>query len=249
MHDDHPIWHRSRGRSPAPLPGHAVLRSRDGAVEVLRRRERSRRDDRFAVVDLRRGLLTVAPQSISTAEGVDVQVTAAISVRVADPTLTLASSSDPHAEVYLAVQIALRDAVAALPLEQVLRRELAHEPVLEAARAAAAPVGLAVEDVVLKDVSAPRALAAAREEALVVDLEVAAALERARGEVKATRARAAAAQMLERSPVLARLRLLEALPPGTTLRVDGALGVPDLPVGGDLSPRSPAPDDEPPARP
>lgn len=226
-------WAASFPRSPVPLPGHVVLRSRDGRVEELRARSLSRPSDRYHQVDVRRRLLTLAPQSIATAEGVDVAVTAAIAVRAADPAATVRAAADPDAEVYLAVQIALRDAVAACPLESVLVREVPLDRVLDAARTVAADVGLRVESVQLKDVRAPGALSAAREDALVQELRGATELERARAEVKATRARLAAAQMLERSPVLARLRLLEAMPPGTTLKVaglDAAPGVPGAPM-------------------
>lgn len=218
-------WRPALLRSPVAAPGTAMLRARDGRVEVLTGRELARPSDRFRAVDLRRRLLTLAPQSIAVLEGVDVAVTAAIGVRTTDPVAFATSAADPDAEVYLAVQIALRDAVALAPLDAVLVRELDMRGVVAAAHEAAAGVGLTVDSVVLKDVRAPRALEAAREEAVVVDLRSRIELERARGEVKATRARLASAQMLDRSPVLARVRLLEALPPGTSLTVaDGALG-------------------------
>lgn len=212
-------WHRARLASSALVPGHVVLRSRAGQVEEMTGRELARPGDRFAEVDVRERLLTLAPQSIATAEGVDVTVTVAVTVRTADPVRALTATDDPDAAVYLAVQIALRDAVASAALDDVLVRALDTEPLLAAAREAGSRVGVEVRSVQVKDVQAPRRLAAAREDALVVDLEAATALERARGEVKATRARLAAAQMLERSPVLARIRTIEALPAGSVVRL------------------------------
>ncbi|BAU97425.1 hypothetical protein N24_3163 [Corynebacterium suranareeae] len=44
-------------------------------------------------------------------------------------------------------------------------------------------------------------------------------LERARNEVKTTRARLASAKVLEQNPILAKIRMLEALPPGSTIEV------------------------------
>ncbi|WP_246957275.1 SPFH domain-containing protein [Brachybacterium sp. Marseille-Q7125] len=218
-------FRRARLRTPAPLPGHAVLRVRGGRVEQLAAPTFARPGDRVAQVDLRTRLLTLAPQAIAVREGVDVHVTAAVRLRVADAVRLVTTASAAEEEVYLAVQIALREVVAGTELEELLRREVDLAPVLAAARTAGEAVGLQVLDVLLKDVSAPRSLADAREQALVTELEVAKDLERARGEVKATRARLAAAQMLEKSPVLARLRLLESLPYGTTLKVDGSLGI------------------------
>lgn len=212
-------WQRGAITSPPVAPGHVVLRSRGGRVEVLPGRAVARPGDLFAVVDVRERLLTLAPQSIATAEGVDVSVTVAVTVRAADPVLTVTATDDPDAAVYLAVQIALRDVVARTALDAVLVRDVDTAALLAAARDAGARVGVEVASVQVKDVQAPRRLAAAREEALVVELEAATALERARSEVKATRARLAAAQMLEQSPALARLRMIEALPPGSTVRL------------------------------
>lgn len=212
-------WRRSRLRAPVALPGHALLRARDGQVAVLTGRPRSRSGDRFCQVDRRGRLLTLAPQAIATREGVDAHVTAAVELHVADPIAAVLTTDDADAAVYLAVQIALRDQVARIELADLLLRGLDLAPVEEAAREAAARVGLAVDRVVLKDVRAPRTLASAREEALAAELVAQTDLERARAEVKATRARLAAAQLLDRSPVLARIRLLEALPAGTRLSV------------------------------
>lgn len=211
---------RVRLLSPAAAPGEAVLRTRRGRTELLTSRAVVRIGDVFQVVDTREQLLTLAPQSIATAEGIDVSVTATVTVRAVDPVAVATVSADPMGVVYLAAQIALRDLVAALPLERVLVRDINAEELLDAARAAAAPVGLEVLAAQVKDVQAPRRLQEAREEALVVELESTTALERARAEVKATRARLAAAQLLEKSPVLARIRELEALPPGSTVTLE-----------------------------
>lgn len=218
-------WRRARLLSPVAEPGAVVLRSRGGRIQELRSQELARPGDLFAHVDVRRRLLALAPQTIPVRDGVEITATAVIAVRTTDVVRCVLSAANPDTEVYLAVQIALRDLVAASELDRVLLRDIDMAPVLGAARAAAAEVGLSVDDVVLKDVSAPRLLAQAREEAAVVDLRARTELERARGEVKATRARLAASQMLERSPVLARLRLIEAMPPGSRLNLgDAGLG-------------------------
>lgn len=210
---------RFRLLSPVAAPGYAVLRTRHGKTEVLQSRAFARPGDLFLLVDTRERLLSLAPQSIATAEGIDAAVTATVTVRTADPVAAVTVTADPDAAVYLAVQIALRDLVAASPLERVLVRDLDARVLLDAAQAAGAPVGLDVSAVQIKDVQAPRRLVAAREDAMVVALESATALERARAEVKSTRARLAAAQMLEKSPTLARIREIEALPPGSTVKL------------------------------
>ncbi|MCG7309773.1 SPFH domain-containing protein [Brachybacterium sp. ACRRE] len=213
-------WERAALLSPVAVPGSAVVRARGERLEKISRREVARPADRFRQVDMRRRQLVLSPQSIPAAEGIDVHVTAVVTVRVGDPVAFAAAAEDPDAEVYLAVQIALRDAVAAVPLDDVLQRRVDLDGVRRAASLAAAGVGLELVAVVLKDASAPRQVALAREEEQVVQITSRTAMERARAEVKATRARLAAAQMLERSPILAGVRLLEALPAGATLKVD-----------------------------
>lgn len=155
-------WLPSPLRSPVVLPGHAVIRSRDGQLAELGGRELSRPSDRYRQVDLRRRQLVMSPQSIAAAEGIDVQVTAVIVVRVEAPLAFVSAAADPDAEVYLAVQVALREAVARTAMERVLLRELDLAPVRTAADSAARQVGLAIEDVVLKDASASRQIASAR---------------------------------------------------------------------------------------
>lgn len=215
-------WEASAIFSPVAQPGSVVVRSREGTLEALTSRQLARPSDRFREIDVRRRQITLSPQSIPAAEGIDVQVTAVATVRVSDPVAFARVAEDPDAEVYLAVQIALRDAVSATAMDEALLRRVDLDGVREAARRAAEGVGLALVEVVLKDVSASRQVASAREEELLVQITSRTEMERARAEVKATRARLAAAQSLERSPVLAGMRLLEALPPGTTLKVDGS---------------------------
>lgn len=211
--------------SPPQRVGHVMLRVRAGRAVVLEKRDLVRPGDQFIEVDMRSRLLTLSPQSIATAEGVDIQVTAVVSVRVTDPVRVVGLASDADAEVYLALQIALREVVAATSLDLVLVRDVPIEPLEQAARHAAREVGMEALNVRIKDVRAPRRVSEAREEAMTAQIEASTATERARAEVKATRARLAAAQMLERSPVLARIRTIEALPPGSVVKL-GAQGTP-----------------------
>ena len=104
-------------------------------------------------------------------------------------------------------------------------------PVAEAAREAGEAVGVEVlGDVHLKDLSLPHGVAEALSQAEMDKLTAASELERARTEVKITRARMGTAKVLEQNSLLAKIRLLEALPPGTTLELrDRSLETPDQP--------------------
>lgn len=214
-------WQQSLLRSPTPQAGHAVLRQREGEITRLRTREFSRPGDRFLQVDLRRRLIQMHPQQIPTVDAMTVTITLALSARTTEPVSFVSDSQGPDEEIYLAAQIALRELVAGLPLEEFVGTRIDLGPVLAAAQTAATAVGVEVATVSLKDISLPKEYSSALQEALVTKVKSDTDLERARSEVKTTRARLASAKVLEQNPVLAKIRMLEALPPGSTIEVRG----------------------------
>src|SRR4051794_10342530 len=82
-------------------------------------------------VDVRERIVTTAPQDVLTSDGVSVRVTAAVRWRVADARAFVEVVADASAVVYLAVQIALRDALAAVEVDALVRdaRRLAGDPI------------------------------------------------------------------------------------------------------------------------
>ena len=96
----------------------------------------------------------------------------------------LAVTPDPHGVVYLAVQVALRDALVDVPVEEAgrsVRRDLGST-LSEAARRAGEPVGLDVREVVVKDVILPADLRSAYAELVSARTRGQAQLEAARGD-------------------------------------------------------------------
>lgn len=214
-----PEWQSSALRSPVPQVGFAVLRQRDGEISRLKGREFSRPGDQFRQVDLRRRLIQIHPQSIPTADAMAVTITMALTAATIDPVKFVADSQNPDEEIYLAAQIALREMVVAMPLEDFIGARIDLEPVLVAAQAAARNVGVEVSSILLKDMNLPREYSGALQESIVAKIQAETDLERARNEVKTTRARLASAKVLEQNPILAKIRMLEALPPGSTIEV------------------------------
>jgi regulator of protease activity HflC (stomatin/prohibitin superfamily) len=176
-------------------------------------------------VDLRPWVLTVPTQEVPTADGVNVKVTVAGRAQVVDAVAFVTAVQDPHAALYLAVQVALREIVAGHSVEELLtgRAELGAE--LTGAVRGLDELGLAVDSLELKDVGLPADLKRARAEVLVARAQGLAALERARGETAALRSLANAARQAEGSPALLQLRLLQvAATPGHTV----VIGAPAL---------------------
>lgn len=164
---------------------------------------------------------TTAPQDVLTSDGVSVRVTAAVRWSVADPQRFAETAADPSGWVYLAVQIALRDALVDVDADTVVRqsRRALGGVLTTVAVAAGLEVGIAVRDVVVKDVILPSELRSAYAEQVTARARGQARLEAARAETAALRSLANGAKLLDEHPALARIRLVEALPPGTTLEL------------------------------
>lgn len=192
-------------------------------------RYQRRRGTRRVLVDRRESLLQVSPQEILTSDAVSVRVTAAVRWAVGDPVAFLDRTSDPEGTVYLATQVALRDGLAALSVEDLVSRSaaLSAATLTAAVAGVGSTVGIEVREVVVKDVIVPSELRSAAIELATARSRGAAQLEAARAETAALRSLANGARVLDSSPALTQLRLVQALPYGAqlVLRVgDGSAG-------------------------
>ncbi len=204
-------------------PWMVALERRDGHPTVVlpAGRHTSRKRATYELVDLREQLTALAPQEVPTEDGLGVKISAAVRWRVVDPVAYTEVATDPVAVVYLAVQVALRGLAAALAAEDVataVRVEGAQRLVADV-RATAARVGIEVLAVDVKDVLLPSELREARAELVVGRHRAQVKLEEARAETAALRSLANGAKLLADNPALARLRLVQALPQGTTLEL------------------------------
>lgn len=211
-------------------PRHCALRYRHGAFEQVlpAGRHRRRLGQRLVVVDLRERLTQVAPQEVLTSDGVSVRVSSVVRWSVGDPVAFAEVSEDPVATAYLAAQVGLRDALATLTADDLVSRGRALQTVTITAATAevARRVGVEVAEVVVKDVIVPVELRAAAAELATARRRGEAQLEAARAETAALRSLANGAKLLDAHPALARLRLVQAAPPGTRI----VLGLSDPPA-------------------
>ena len=179
-------------------------------------RHRLRRWHRRVVrVGVRPRLVVVPLQEVLTSDGLAVRISLAVRVRVAGTRAWHEAVDGPDAFVHVAVQVALRDAVAARTLDEVLadRSGIAGQ-LRSAVQPAAAEVGLAVDALALRDLVVPAELRRAAAELATTRAQGLAALERARSEVAAMRALANAARLAEQQPALLQLRTLQAVETG-----------------------------------
>lgn len=172
-------------------------------------------------LSLRQRLDLVAPQDVLTADGLTVRVTVTLRWSIADPARFLTVAESPLDVAYLAVQVALRDALVEVTTEEAgrtARRDLGAT-LTAAARQAAGEVGIDVADVVVKDVILPADLRMANAELAAAEVRGRARLAAARAETAALRSLANGAKLLDDHPALARLRLVQALPAGSTVEL------------------------------
>jgi regulator of protease activity HflC (stomatin/prohibitin superfamily) len=195
-----------------------VLRYVDGRfTEELGPGAYRRRVRRATVVrvDLRPWLATVAGQEVLTADGVSVRMSVLARCRVVHTRRWHEAAPAPYDLLYAALQLATRDAVAARTLDELLAARAGLGSQLgEAAGQSAAEVGVALDDVAVRDLMVPAELRRAAVEAATARAQGLAALERARSEVAATRALANAAKLVSDNPALLQLRTLQAVEAG-----------------------------------
>lgn len=184
-------------------------------------KHRRRRAATYQLLDAREQVLTVAPQEVLTADGVTVRVTAVARWTVGDAVAFTEKVTDPLGQVYLAIQLALREALATRDAETLVRapRATLTDETVEQLRVAATGVGVRLVEVLVKDVVLPADLRAAYAELVVGRQRAQAQLEAARAETAALRSMANAATLLDEHPALARLRLVQALPAGSRVEL------------------------------
>ncbi|MBX9471729.1 slipin family protein [Microcella sp.] len=181
-------------------------------------RHRRRRRSRWHVLDLRPQLLTMPTQEVLTADGVQVRLSLVATAQIIDPVAWLFSSVAPFEAIYAALQVALRDRVAALELAAISRsRSTLLDGVDAELEPAVASLGAAVTGITLKDITLPAEVREAIAETALARQRGMAELERARTEAAAFRSLANTAKLLAENPALMELRTLQAATEGANI--------------------------------
>lgn len=178
-------------------------------------RHRRGRHRTWYLVDTRPALLTIPTQDVLTADGVHVRFSVVATVAVTDASSWILATSSPYEVIYSALQIALRDRVAALPLAEIVgTRSTVLDGVGEELAPRFATVGATVSDIAVKDLTLPMEVRSAMSEAALAKARGLAELERARSEAAALRSLANTAKLLAEHPTLLQLRTLQAASEG-----------------------------------
>lgn len=196
---------------------HAVLTT-DGAIQrVLETgvtKIRPRRDQITALPAVDQ-LVIVPGQEMLTGDGAGVRATVAATIQITDPLLVVRSGGWRDM-FYLQTQLALRNLVAALTLEELLAARGRLDTDLELQLAPkAGPLGIDLKSVAVRDLVIPGELKRAVADVVAARLSGEAALERARGETAALRSLANAAKAVTDNPALLQLRVLQQMEQST----------------------------------
>ena len=193
------------------------------------------------IVDVRERVETVPNQEVLTKDRVAIKVSVLLRYKVSDAARSEHAAMFSAQALYADAQMALRDLVGGLDLDELMAgRPQMGEQLAATLVPKAAALGLTLESVGLKDLTFPPHLRQAFHQVVEAKQSALAALERARGESASLRHLANAARMLDNNPSLVTLKALHVTGAGPHTFV---LGVPGAGVA--TTGTSPAP--EPPA--
>ena len=164
------------------------------------------------VVDLRAQSLEVSGQELLTRDKVSLRVNLAASYRTEDPVIARTKVSKVAEVLYRELQFGLRKAVSARTLDELLGNKAALDAeIFGHAHGQARALGIEVLGVGVKDLILPGEMKEILNSVVQAEKSAQANVIRRREEANATRSLLNTAKLIEESPVLMRLKELEAL--------------------------------------
>lgn len=196
--------------------GHVVLRWVNGALEKVLGPGRAAawnvaQKVVLTVIDARERVLAVNAQEVMTKDRVTLRLNLSVTFKVADPRRLATVAREPDEVIYLALQLAAREAVGSRTLDELLGgRESLTEILGPAVALRAEVVGLSVVTVGVKDLILPGEMKTLLNRVIEAQKEAEANVILRREETAAVRSMAQTAKVLGESPLLLRLKELEA---------------------------------------
>lgn len=205
------------------------LRYRDGKLESVVGAGYYRlfgKRTRITLHDVRLLPLVIGAQEVSTKDHVSVRISLVGHFQISDIKKAIHETSSYTQDMHVAVQLALRDVVADMTVDDVLAsRGAIDAEVLKRIQPQLAECGLSVPHLAVRDVILPANLKKAMAGVVEAQKETQRNLEKARGEQAVLRSLANSARMLADNPHLLNVRLIQALEQGRNTIVFGADGM------------------------
>jgi regulator of protease activity HflC (stomatin/prohibitin superfamily) len=165
----------------------------------------------FAVIDLRERVLAVPGQEVMTRDRVTLRLNLSATFKVKDARRLATVARAPDDIVYLAMQLAAREAVTSRTLDELLAAREELVTVMTApVRARAESLGLELTELGVKDVVLPGEMKDLLNKVIQATKEAEANVILRREETAATRSLAQTAKVLSENPLLVRHKELEA---------------------------------------
>lgn len=163
-------------------------------------------------VDIRSEFITIQGQDLLSADGVTVKISLATEFQVVDANLAVNKTANFRGNLYLILQLALREIVAKEKIDALLENRTGiGGKLMEMTKEKASGMGLKLISADVKDMMFAGEMKKAFAQVVKAQKEGQAALERARGETAALRNLANAARTMDDNPNLLQLRALQAL--------------------------------------
>lgn len=163
-------------------------------------------------VDMRRVELAISGQELMTRDKVTLRLTLSAEYVVTDPVLVAQTVTNVRDSVYLAVQLAARDYLAGVTLDQLLEgRDEMTRTLERAVGPSVQRFGVKLERVGVKDVVLPGDMKTLLNRVIEAEKEAQANVILRREETAATRSLANTAKVIAQEPVLLRLKELDAM--------------------------------------
>ena len=167
---------------------------------------------RVAKVDLRPLALEVTAQEILTKDRVAIRVTLTAFSRIVDPEKAALATGDVNTTLYRLIQFAIREAVAARTLDEILAaRDTIDREVRAYVAERAAALGAEIGEIGVKDVILPGDVRELLNKVVEAERLAKANIIRRQEETAATRSLLNTSKLMENNPLLLRLKELEAL--------------------------------------
>jgi regulator of protease activity HflC (stomatin/prohibitin superfamily) len=195
------------------------------------------------VMDLRTRVVTVPAQEVLTSDNVSVKASLLLRYKVTHPEIAVNKATAFEDAVYADAQIALREIIGGLAVEDLVAGRSDLSTALEGlVKPKAEGLGIALESAGIKDLIFPPMLRQVFHQVVEARKASQASLERARGEVATLRSLANAARMLENNPALLALKTLQTAADGKHTLVLGTAGsILPMPTPGPSGPAPPPP--------
>lgn len=163
-------------------------------------------------IDIRPGFLALPGQELVTLDNMSIKVSLSVNYRVVDPYAAVHMTDNYNTALYTVAQLELRQLVAPMKIDDLMvARPAISEGLQKAIGNRAAEFGIEVISADIRDIMLPGEIKKIMTQVVKAQKEAQAALERTRGETAALRSLANAARMVEASPALMQLRLLQSI--------------------------------------